>query len=472
MERATQRPSAPRELLSLPSDLIVATLRCLNTLDLCRVAQCCKRLYVLSFDARLSRSWEIQAYARRRIQDSTLRFLATWHLEPMHACDLTGCQLVSDNGLRAVTHGFPQLEEIRVAKCTRISLGGLAAAVSDCPELQVLDVRIAKQHLEAMNGNALLMRIAQRALPLRHLDLRGLVVDSASLLAVVRACPAIADLYFTGRGVRGAMRAQDLVDLMAEAKSLKRLYAGYMDDLDRAAIASMVAASASLEALKLEGLAIAVPQRLSLSAPSVRALHLELVEILDGDMARLLAGLPQLRSLIVRHCTYISEQWMEPGLSGLRFLEELRINGCPVADAAVSAVANLLPSLRLRVVDLSHTNITEQALPTLLKIAMTVPCVEIADCAEMPALALLDFYKKKSSWTVALRRRGSRDSGPSMKGQSSVNTEGGALSSGAYSGVSGQSSRADMRLSAQSGGRGSRSDLRVSKQGSREFVPS
>lgn len=307
---------------------------------------------------------------------------------------------MTDAGLRLLVsaHG-PTLEELRVAFCRRISLRGLEEIVPDAIALRVLDMRVSQGVGEVGMADGVLHALVLCHPPLEELDIRGLAFNSATLVRLGAACEAsLTTLLFTGRGHSSIMIGSELIEFARLASSLRSLYIGHTDELAPAVVANIVTNFANLRHLKMEGLAVSRVAGLELVVPHLVSLQLVSVLINDADLAEMLAGCRMLQLLRLVNCTYISEEWIGPGLVHLAELRRMIINGCPIGDGAIAVICELRAHLRhLTLLNVTHTNLTEASLPMLESMAHGGVVVECADCADVPGLVLVDFYKRTST---------------------------------------------------------------------------
>ncbi|KNC49471.1 uncharacterized protein AMSG_05485 [Thecamonas trahens ATCC 50062] len=380
----------------LDDALVIRILWYLPLADFCHAAQVSLRLNLLTYDAELSTLWMVRTLATSRIRDSSLTRLAARSVSCILSLDLSNCQLVTDCGLRAILEVNPLMEDISLANCTGITRAGLMAVAELGTSLQraVMPVTKARSHAESYSD--IIEVMAANATELVELDIDGWVVSANALACLLKQCSSLERLTVSLRSIPGESIVDDVgfMQVCQYAHNIKGLVLNYPVELNSSSLTALLAHMGSLTALNI---AHASFPRLALApgmAPVLRVIHLNDVAIDDAGLASLIASTPSLYHFELRFCAHLTDTFLSSPLPPS--LQTLVLTSCPISDRGVGFVARQLERLpRLLCLDLSHTNISEQSLSTLLGIGKSVPYIGIADCAAIQANSIIEFYMRR-----------------------------------------------------------------------------
>jgi F-box and leucine-rich repeat protein 14 len=329
-------------------------------------------LIVANEPSRSSQPLKPGAGSNATVTDDGLEHIIT--LQQLERADISGCVEVSGAGVRLIISCLPQLKQLLLKHCPKLTDGSLAVLASVPAIQRRLEYFVLSGSWE-ISESGLAHVTHLHGLQKLHLTCSGLT-DSA-LSAITHSNPELRQLELGGCW---SVTDNGLASLLAPLSHLQRLKlvrCTKISDVGLAAIATTFARRALLQ-LDLSGCA----------------------EITDDGLGHLAAALPSLTHLLLNWCPAITDRGMGH-IAVLSRLEQLKLGGggSSITDAGLALIACLSQLRHLSI--LCCTGITDRSLACLTSLRL-LRHLELGACHGVTndGVACLDVFPRLQHLTL------------------------------------------------------------------------
>ncbi|KAK3597233.1 hypothetical protein CHS0354_004986 [Potamilus streckersoni] len=354
------RPS-PFDLLT--DDVIVNIFSNLPTDQICKCSRVCQRWYRLAWDPWL---WKRIVISDETLDtDKAMKYLTkrlSYNTPTVcvivERIILTGCERLTDKGLRLIAKRCPELRHLEIQGCSNISNNALFEVVSYCVNLEYLDVSGCPCITCIRLTDSILMQASAhhlRQVYLRHLDMTDCyALENDGLTAIATYCSQLQFLY-----LRRCVRIGD-TGVQAIANNcycLKELSISDCKKITDYGISELAKLKDSLRYLSVA----------------------KCDKVSDVGIIQVARGCRKLRYLNVRGCEAVSDDSLDTLARNCSRLKSLDVGKCDITDEGLFLLAQHCQQLKKLSVK-SCDGITDRGVMTIAYYCRGLQQLIIQEC--------------------------------------------------------------------------------------------
>jgi len=250
--------------------------------------------------AKCSRALHI-SLADSNAGDHTLAVLGR-DCEALQSVDAMGCIAITNEGIKELATGSPQLTSINLSDCHLVSDSGLAYLGECCPELLTISLR----HCGQISDDGLGW-LAEDCPKLEVLNLMGCAdISDVGCLALARHCPALQSVNLSGCNISDAA----VVQLADQCRDLMAVDVSRCSQITDVSLRALGKNSTLLESLFLQSCSQVTDQGLIALGAGCKGLALLSVEgcgaVTTCGVTAILENCSEMEALYVQRCNAVN----------------------------------------------------------------------------------------------------------------------------------------------------------------------